>query len=62
MTGRRQVFEIAADRAPVSVVLDPDFWVLMDAEFAESPAYPPNSTISGKSTAGKSDRQEQQGS
>jgi aminopeptidase N len=62
LTGRSQVFEIAADRAPVSVVLDPDLWVLMDAEFPESPAYSPNSTSSGKATAGKSDRQEQHGS
>jgi len=33
LTERRQVFEIPVDHAPVSVVLDPDLWVLMDAEF-----------------------------
>ena len=33
LTGQRQAFEIAVERAPAAVVLDPDLWVLMDAEF-----------------------------
>jgi aminopeptidase N len=32
-TARRQEFEIAADREPSSVELDPNVWVLMDGEF-----------------------------
>jgi hypothetical protein len=37
LTGQRQAYEIPVDRAPVSVVLDPDLWVLMDAEFLDHP-------------------------
>ena len=33
MTQKQQHFEIAADRAPVAVTLDPNTWVLMDAHF-----------------------------
>jgi aminopeptidase N len=35
MTGKQQRFEIAADKEPGSVVLDPNTWVLMDAHFAK---------------------------
>ncbi|HEV2690775.1 MAG TPA: M1 family metallopeptidase [Bryobacteraceae bacterium] len=33
LTGRAQVFEIAADKEPSSVTLDPNTWLLMDARF-----------------------------
>jgi len=33
LSGRSQVLEIMIDRASASVVLDPDRWILMDAEF-----------------------------
>ena len=33
MTGKRQQFQIVADKAPASVVLDPNTWVLMQARF-----------------------------
>jgi aminopeptidase N len=33
MTGRQQRFEIAADKEPSTVVLDPDTWTLMKARF-----------------------------
>jgi aminopeptidase N len=32
-TDRKQEFEIAADREPLSVELDPNLWVLMDGKF-----------------------------
>jgi aminopeptidase N len=35
MTGKQQHFEIACDREPSAVELDPDAWVLMDARFAK---------------------------
>jgi aminopeptidase N len=35
MTGRRQRFEIAAEKEPVSVDLDPNTWVLMDVTFSK---------------------------
>lgn len=34
-TGKHQRFEIAADREPSQVVLDPNTWVLMDATFTK---------------------------
>jgi aminopeptidase N len=33
MTQKQQHFEMAAERAPDSVTLDPNTWVLMDAHF-----------------------------
>lgn len=33
MTRKEQAFEIAADKEPAAVVLDPNTWVLMNAEF-----------------------------
>jgi aminopeptidase N len=33
MTGKQQKFEIAADKEPASVELDPNTWMLMDAKF-----------------------------
>jgi aminopeptidase N len=33
MTRKEQQFEIASDKEPTSVVLDPNTWVLMDAKF-----------------------------
>jgi aminopeptidase N len=35
MTAKQQTFEIAADREPSSVELDPHTWMLMDAKFAK---------------------------
>lgn len=35
MTGKQQRFEIAADKEPGSVVLDPNTWTLMDAHFTK---------------------------
>jgi aminopeptidase N len=35
MTRSAQAFEIAADKEPAAVVLDPNTWVLMDARFAK---------------------------
>jgi aminopeptidase N len=35
VTQAKQRFEIAADRAPKDVVLDPNVWMLMDAKFAK---------------------------
>jgi aminopeptidase N len=34
MTQKQQHFEIAAEKAPGAVTLDPNTWVLMDAHFA----------------------------
>jgi hypothetical protein len=31
VTAKSQKFELAAEKAPASVVLDPNTWVLMDA-------------------------------
>jgi aminopeptidase N len=36
MTQRRQRFEVAADKEPSSVKLDPNTWILMDARFGKS--------------------------
>ena len=33
-TATKQEFEIAADREPSSVELDPNLWVLMDSKFS----------------------------
>jgi hypothetical protein len=33
LTQRQQTFEIPADKAPSSVKLDPNTWVLMEAKF-----------------------------
>jgi aminopeptidase N len=38
LTERRQHFEIKADKAPASVTLDPNCWVLMKSGFAQRPA------------------------
>ncbi len=46
------------DRSSSSVVLDPDFWVLMDAEFLKISASPSNPTSSGKAAIGQSVREE----
>ena len=35
MTQKHQHFEFAAERAPESVILDPNTWVLMDARFTK---------------------------
>jgi aminopeptidase N len=35
MTSRRQRFEVAAEKAPSAVELDPNTWMLMDASFAK---------------------------
>ncbi len=35
MTAKQQEFEIAVDKEPVSVALDPNTWVLMDAHFVK---------------------------
>ncbi|HYW46635.1 MAG TPA: M1 family aminopeptidase [Bryobacteraceae bacterium] len=35
MTAKQQRFEVAADREPASVELDPNTWMLMDAKFAK---------------------------
>ena len=35
MTAKQQKFEIAADQEPVSVELDPNTWMLMDAKFTK---------------------------
>jgi aminopeptidase N len=35
MTAKRQRFEIAVDKDPSAVTLDPDTWLLMDAKFAK---------------------------
>jgi hypothetical protein len=35
MTGKRQTFAIAAAEEPSSVALDPNTWILMDAQFAK---------------------------
>jgi len=35
MTKKDQRFEIPADKEPVSVVLDPNIWVLIDAKFSK---------------------------
>ena len=35
MTQKQQHFEITAERAPESVTLDPNTWVLMDARFTK---------------------------
>jgi aminopeptidase N len=37
MTKKEQRFEIASDKEPASVVLDPNTWVLMDARFGAEP-------------------------
>jgi aminopeptidase N len=37
MTGKTQKFEIAAEKAPATVDLDPNTWVLMDARFMARP-------------------------
>lgn len=56
LTGRRQVFEITVDCAPASVLLDPDLWALMDAEFLKISAYPSDSTFSMGAEIGNSGR------
>ena len=33
MTAKQQRFEIAADQAPASVTLDPNTWMLLEANF-----------------------------
>jgi len=38
MTAKRQRFEIAADKEPLNVTLDPSTWVLMDAKFSQANA------------------------
>jgi hypothetical protein len=35
MTEQKQHFEIAADKAPSSIALDPNCWVLMKSSFAK---------------------------
>jgi aminopeptidase N len=60
MTERRQVFEITVDRPPVSVVLDPDLWVLTDAELLGTSAHSSRSTFSRKATFSQSGRDENQ--
>ena len=35
MTQKKQRFEIAVDKAPADVVLDPNTWVLMQAHFVK---------------------------
>ena len=35
MTRKEQQFEIAAEKEPESVALDPNTWVLMDAKFSK---------------------------
>ena len=35
LTGKTQKFQIAADKAPVAVELDPQTWTLMDAKFVK---------------------------
>lgn len=40
LTERTQRFEFSCEKAPASVVLDPDCWVLMKATFGERPAAP----------------------
>jgi aminopeptidase N len=37
MTSKEQRFEIASDKEPASVVLDPNTWVLIDAKFGAEP-------------------------
>jgi hypothetical protein len=35
MTRKEQRFEIASDKEPASVVIDPNTWILMDARFSK---------------------------
>jgi hypothetical protein len=35
MTSKMQQFEIASDKEPASVELDPNTWILMDARFGK---------------------------
>jgi hypothetical protein len=37
MTRKEQRFEIASDKEPASVVIDPNTWILMTAKFGTEP-------------------------
>jgi aminopeptidase N len=58
MTAKRQRFEIAADKEPQAVTLDPNTWLLMDAKFPQTIARRQKTIVCATKTVSRCDLRE----